>query len=153
MLDGLCENSLQGDRVYQKHFQALQKGTPTVSIADCPDLGPILFTMAAALNGATFTDIRRLRIKESDRVACMKAELEKFGAVLDVEENRVTVRKTALRAPTEPLYGHNDHRIVMSMAVLSSRYGGKIEGAEAVAKSFPDFFEKISALGIQVRIK
>lgn len=150
-VDGLYENSLQGDRVYQKHFQALQQGTPTISIADCPDLGPILFTMAAALGGATFTDTRRLRIKESDRVACMKAELEKFGAVLDVEENRVTVHKSDLHTPTEVLYGHNDHRIVMSMAVLASRYGGRIEGAEAVAKSFPDFFEKISALGIRVQ--
>ncbi len=150
-VDGLYESSLQGDRVYQTHFQALQQGTPTISIADCPDLGPILFTMAAALRGATFTDTRRLRIKESDRVACMKAELEKFGAVLDVEENCVTVHKTELHAPTETLYAHNDHRIVMSMAVLASRYGGKIEGAEAVAKSFPDFFEKIRALGIQVQ--
>ena len=152
LVTGLQENSLQGDRVYKKHFRALQKGAPTISIADCPDLGPILFTLAAALNGATFTDTHRLRIKESDRVACMKAELEKFGAKLDIEENSVTVHKNELHAPTEPLYGHNDHRIVMSMAILASCCGGTIEGAEAVAKSFPDFFEKISALGIQVQI-
>ena len=150
-VDGLREESLQGDRVYKAHFQSLATGTPTVSIADCPDLGPILFTMAAALNGAEFTDIRRLRIKESDRVACMKAELEKFGATLLVEENRVVIHKAELHPPTEPLFGHNDHRIVMSMAVLASRLGGQISGAEAVAKSFPDFFEKIQALGIQVQ--
>lgn len=152
-VSGLRADSLQGDRIYATHFQALANGTPTISLADCPDLGPILFSLAAALNGAVFTDVSRLRIKESDRVACMKSELEKFGALLDVEENRVTIRKTTLHAPQEPLCGHNDHRIVMSMAVLASRFGGTITGAEAVAKSFPDFFEKIEALGIQAQIE
>lgn len=150
-VNGLRADSLQGDRVYREHFRALATGTPTISLADCPDLGPILFTLAAELNGAVFTDIARLRIKESDRVACMKTELEKFGAVLDVEENRVTVRNAALHAPTAVLCGHNDHRIVMSMSVLASRYGGVIEGAEAVAKSFPNFFELIGVLGIRVQ--
>ena len=152
-VSGLCADSLQGDRVYVAHFQALANGTPQISLADCPDLGPILFSLAAALNGAVFTDIARLRIKESDRVACMKTELEKFGAVLDVEENRVIVRKATLRAPGEDLCGHNDHRIVMSMAVLASRFGGTIKEAEAVAKSFPDFFERIEALGIHAQIE
>jgi len=151
-VDGLCKDSLQGDRVYRKHFRALMEGTPTISIADCPDLGPILFTLAAALNGATFTDIGRLRIKESDRVACMKEELEKFGAKMTVTEDRVTVVKTALHQPNVPLDGHNDHRIVMSMSVLASKYGGTVRGAEAVAKSYPDFFETIEKIGIQYQI-
>ena len=152
-VNGLSEDSLQGDRIYRAHFAALKNGHPTVSLADCPDLGPILFTLAAALNGAVFTDTRRLRIKESDRVACMAEELEKFGARLRIEDNTVTVEKTALHAPTQPLNGHNDHRIVMSMAVLASRFGGTVIGAEAVAKSFPDFFEKLVSLGIRLQIE
>jgi 3-phosphoshikimate 1-carboxyvinyltransferase len=47
--------------------------------------------------------------------------------------------------------GHNDHRIVMSLAVLATQTGGEIEGAEAVAKSYPDFFERIASLGIQTK--
>ncbi|MBE6600974.1 MAG: 3-phosphoshikimate 1-carboxyvinyltransferase [Ruminococcaceae bacterium] len=152
-VDGLLENSLQGDRVYKKHFAALQSGHPTISLADCPDLGPILFSLAAALNGAVFTDTQRLRIKESDRVACMKEELEKFGARLLIGDNTVTVEKTPLHAPTQPLYGHNDHRIVMSMAVLATRFGGTILGAEAVAKSFPDFFDRLQMLDVRVQIE
>ncbi len=147
---GLCENSLQGDRVYRQYFEALSGGTPTLDIGDCPDLGPILFALAAAGRGATFTGTRRLRIKESDRVLAMETELKKFGTELTVGDDTVTVRPTAFHAPSEPLYGHNDHRIVMSMAVLCSLTGGEIEGAEAISKSFPDFFERIEALGVSV---
>ncbi len=148
---GLKSDSLQGDRVYKEHFKALSSGTPTIDITDCPDLGPILFTLAAALHGAVFTGTARLKIKESDRAAVMAEELSKFGADIRVNEDSVTVNKAKLHAPTEILKGHNDHRIVMSLAVLSSLYGGEIEGAEAVSKSYPNFFEHIEKLGIKVK--
>lgn len=147
---GLCMDSLQGDRVYKDFFEQIKQGSPTLSLADCPDLGPILFVVAAAMNGATFTDTARLRIKESDRVACMKQELEKFGARLLVEKNTVTVLPAKLHTPSEPLCSHNDHRIAMSLAVLATRYGGSITGAEAVAKSYPDFFEQLERLGAKI---
>ena len=150
-VQGLKETSLQGDRVYRPYFEALRTGTPTLSLADCPDLGPILFAVAAALNGGVFTDTARLKIKESDRGAAMAEELQKCGVTLLMEENRITVPAGQLKAPEVPVDGHNDHRIVMAMAVLLTRLGGVIEGAEAVAKSMPDFFEKLSSLGIEVK--
>ena len=66
-----------------------------------------------------------------------------------IEENSVTIPKRKLHSPKEILLGHNDHRIVMSLAVLCSIYGGEIDGCEAVKKSYPDFFEDIKLLGIQ----
>jgi 3-phosphoshikimate 1-carboxyvinyltransferase len=66
-----------------------------------------------------------------------------------IEENSITVGH-GLRAPTEPLDGHGDHRIVMALAVLCTMTGGTIAGAEAVSKSFPDFFERLAALGIGI---
>lgn len=147
---GLNPTSLQGDRVYLEHFQALREGFATISLADCPDLAPILFALAAAGQGGHFTDTRRLAIKESDRAAAMAQELRKFGTTVEVGENDVTITPTAFHTPTEPLLGHNDHRIVMSLAILATLTGGRILGAEAVAKSFPDFFERISSLGIKV---
>ena len=149
-LEGLNKDSLQGDKVYKKHFSALKKGYAEIDISNCPDLGPILFTVAAMKEGAKFTGTKRLRDKESDRIAAMESELSKFGAELIIEENSVTVKKAQLYAPNVRLYGHNDHRIVMSLAVLCTLYGGEIDGCEAVAKSYPDFFEKIKCLGIQV---
>ena len=147
---GLNPESLQGDRVYIEHFASLRKGFATISVADCPDLAPILFALAARGQGARFTDTRRLVIKESNRAQTMATELRKFGTTVDVRENEVIITPTAFHAPTETLLGHNDHRIVMSLAVLATLTGGVIEGAEAVKKSFPDFFERISSLGIQI---
>lgn len=146
--EGLAPDSLQGDRVYNRFFPMLLRGTPTIHLGDCPDLGPILFAVAAANNGAVFTGAERLHIKESDRVSSMAEELRKFGVTVTENEGSVVVYPSDFHAPTEPLYGHNDHRIVMALAVLSTLTGGVITGAEAVAKSFPNFFEKLSSLGI-----
>ncbi len=147
---GLSAHSLQGDRIYRDYFNALANGIPTLSLADCPDLGPILFAVAAALQGGIFTDTARLKIKESDRGAAMAQELQKCGVSVALEENRIIVPGGQLTAPVAAFSAHNDHRIVMAMAVLCTRIGGTIKGAQAVAKSMPNFFEKLSALGIEV---
>ena len=147
-IDGLKPDSLQGDRVYSRFFDMLCKGTPTIHIGDCPDLGPVLFAVAAAKYGGVFTGTSRLRIKESDRGAAMAEELKKFGTAVSIHNDTIVVYPAEFHAPTQTLSGHGDHRIVMSLAVLCTLTGGEIEGAEAVAKSYPDFFEAISALGI-----
>ena len=146
----LNQESLQGDKVYSEMFDALSTDSAQLDLSDCPDLGPILFAVSAALNGGRFTGTARLRIKESDRATVMAEELAKFGINVIVGEDFVFVEPGSLSEPETLLYGHNDHRIVMSMAVLSTTTGGVIDGAEAVSKSFPDFFEKLTSLGIEV---
>ncbi|MBR7165657.1 MAG: 3-phosphoshikimate 1-carboxyvinyltransferase [Clostridia bacterium] len=151
-LTGLREDSLQGDALYRRIYPKLKEGFGTFDLSQCPDLAPILFALAAALHGGEFTGTARLREKESDRGAAMKAELEKCGVSITLEENRILVPGGALKAPCAPISGHNDHRIVMAMSVLLSRLGGELHGAEAVTKSYPDFFEMIQNLGIEVKI-
>ena len=70
---------------------------------------------------------------------------------MDIEENKVRVYGGRITAPTQPLFGHNDHRIVMAMSVLCTLTGGIVEDAEAVNKSLPDFYERLSSLGIKVK--
>ena len=149
---GLRADSLQGDRAYQELFPALAAGAPTISLADCPDLGPILMAVAAANNGATFTNCKRLAIKESNRGQAMAQELAKFGAAVTVSDDRdnIVVQAGALRAPSLPLDGHNDHRIVMALATLACAVGGTITGAQAVDKSFPDYFKRLTQLGVDL---
>ena len=149
---GLRADSLQGDRAYQELFPALSAGTPTISLADCPDLGPVLMAVAAANNGATFTNCRRLAIKESNRGQAMAQELAKFGIVVAMsnDTDTIVVQPGALRAPSLPLDGHNDHRIVMALATLACAVGGTIAGAQAVNKSFPDYFERLAQLGVDL---
>ena len=151
-ITGLEPESLQGDKIYEKYFPLLEKGEKNIDISDCPDLGPILFAVAAAKNGGTFTGTKRLKIKESDRASAMAEELSKFGTKATVNEDSVIIDASEFHAPSETLSGHNDHRIVMSCAVLSTLTGGKIEGAEASRKSLPDFFERLKKLGFEVTL-
>ncbi len=148
-LKGLNDNSAQGDRVWRECFEKIKKGNAKISIKDCPDLGPILMTLSAEYGGAVLTDTKRLKIKESDRGVAMMEELSKFGAKIKVEENKIIIEKSDLHSPNVKLNSHNDHRIAMSLAVLCTLYGGEIEGAEAVNKSLPDFFDILSGLGVK----
>ncbi|MBO7703810.1 MAG: 3-phosphoshikimate 1-carboxyvinyltransferase [Solobacterium sp.] len=122
-------------------------------LSDCPDLGPVLFALAAMGEGtSTFRNCARLRIKESDRIACMKEELEKLGAVLEEYGDTVLVTGSETIRGNVTLSGHNDHRIVMALSVLACAAEGPvtIEGAEAVAKSYPDFFKDFEKAGGKV---
>ena len=149
-VQGLIENSLQGDKIYKKYYEMLKNGCPTLDISQCPDLGPVLMALAAANHGVTLTGTRRLKMKESDRGAAMAQELAKLGVCCTVEEDTITVPAGQLKVPAQPLDGHNDHRIVMALSLLLSRTGGVIQGAQAVRKSYPDFFEVLQSLNISV---
>ena len=152
-IGNLNPNSLQGDRVYADYFEKLSNGTPTLDISNCPDLGPVLFALAALKNGATFTGTDRLKAKESDRGVAMHEELSKLAGGLLFGDNTITVPKQELRYNGYVLDGHNDHRIVMAMSVILSKTGGSINGAEAIKKSYPGFFEDIKQLGAEVELQ
>ncbi|MBR6977501.1 MAG: 3-phosphoshikimate 1-carboxyvinyltransferase, partial [Lachnospiraceae bacterium] len=150
-VEGLDPESLQGDRAFLDFSQRLENESfPQIDLRDTPDLGPVLFVLAAAKNGAVFTGIERLRLKESDRLQAMAEELRKFGAEIETHEHSAVILPTPLHTPRETLKSHNDHRVVMALTLLLSLYGGEIEGAEAVRKSYPDFFTDLRALGLLI---
>ena len=148
-VEGVSDGSIQGDRVCRDYLRQMRDALLTLDVTDCPDLAPILMAAGAAMRGVVLTGTRRLSIKESDRGAAMAEELGKLGCQCKLEENRITVFP-GIRTPILPWDGHNDHRIVMAGAVLLTRVGGTITGAEAVRKSFPDFFDRLRGLGIEV---
>lgn len=151
---GLRSDSLQGDRVCERLMKEMTGGFLQADLSDCPDLAPVLFAVAAGLeNGAHFTGTRRLAIKESNRASAMADELAKFGAEISVGENEVKIAPVTLHRPKEILQGHNDHRVVMALAVLATKWGGVIDDAQAVAKSYPDFFRDMAALGVKLRLE
>ncbi len=121
-----------------------------LDISNCPDLGPVLFALAAAKGqGAAFTGTRRLRIKESDRAAAMAQEMSAFGVKALLSDNGVIIRPAQLKAPSRTLSAHNDHRIVMALTLLCSITGGTIDGVQAVRKSYPDYFDELGSLGLE----
>lgn len=173
---GLREDSLQGDKAIiplLKQFGAkvTQNGdayTVTaaplqgieIDAADIPDLVPILSVAAAFAQGETvIRNIARLRIKESDRVATVLFLLGAFGVSAFADENTLTIYGGGTDGgipviSTPSLDSFNDHRIAMSAAVFASAAMGDagipallIERAEAVRKSYPDFYDCYRFLG------
>jgi 3-phosphoshikimate 1-carboxyvinyltransferase len=145
-VENLSAHSKQGDRAVNFWLTAL-KNHCVLSAADIPDLIPVLAVMAAANKGAVFTDIARLRLKESDRVASIIAMLEALGGKAEAPKDTLTVYGTGLIGGT--VDAMNDHRIAMSAAIASTacKEAVTILGADCVKKSYPKFWEEFSRLG------
>ncbi len=126
-----------------------------IDAAQIPDLVPILSIVAACADGTTtFVNAGRLRIKESDRLETTGDMLRALGVEVEVlPEGLVVYGRGQFTSAT--ISGANDHRIVMSAAIAALRTKGDvtIEGAQAVRKSYPYFFEDFSCLGGQVTLE
>ena len=146
-LHGLDPDSPQGDRAVLGILPLLRSGAPRVSAADIPDLVPILSVAAASNHGAVFTDIRRLRMKESDRVASVMAMLKSLGGRAESDDNTLTVFPSGFTGGVVDSF--NDHRIAMSAAIAATVCTGPVTvlGAECVSKSYPGFWEEYRRLG------
>ena len=144
---GLNNTSIQGDRAIVDISRQLLEGTPTISAADIPDLVPILSVMAAVHHGAVFTNIQRLRLKESDRVATTIALINNLGGRAESTDNTLFIHGTGLTGGT--VNSHNDHRIAMAAAIAATVCTEPVTvlGAEAVNKSYPKFWEEYRRLG------
>ncbi len=143
---GLDHASAQGDKAVYHLLSDLQQHTK-ISAKDIPDLIPILSIVAAAKQGAVFTDITRLRLKESDRVTSTIAMLESLGGKAEATENSLTVYPSKLFGGT--VEAMNDHRIAMSAAIAATvcQQDVTIRNAGCVSKSYPKFFEEYRRLG------
>ena len=150
VLRGLKEQSTQGDSIYHSLFPLLSQEFGTVDVTDCIDLGPILMVFGAVHKGVKLTGSSRLRTKESDRVMAMKEELEKVGVIVEEGDDEVTVYPTYKPNSEVKFDAHNDHRVLMSLCVLSAYQNVTINQAECVNKSFPDFYKKLLQLGLRV---
>ncbi len=144
---GLQTDSRQGDRAVVSLLYSLKKGSCVIDCSHIPDLVPILAVAAGALNGAVFTNVQRLRLKESDRIASTGAMLSALGGKWEATDATLTVYPTGYFGGTVDCA--KDHRIAMSAAIAASICKAPVTllGAEAVNKSYPDFWEEYRRLG------
>ena len=151
IVENLNYESSQGDMACAKLFTQLTENI-TVSCSDIPDLVPILSVVAAANNGAVFTNIRRLRLKESDRVASVIAMLSALGCHATATEDTLTIQPGKFTGGTVDACG--DHRIAMSAAIAATAAQAPVTilGAECVSKSYPGFWEEYKRLGGQYEL-
>ncbi len=163
---GLDVSSVQGDKqilTILKEMGAeitVEQGSITVKKGDLhginidarniPDLVPIISVAAAAANdGETvITGAERLKIKESDRLTAVYESFKALGVDISKTDDGLVINKTGI-VGGGAVSGYNDHRMVMALSVLSAVSSGDIIlcGAEAVNKSYPNFFEDFSSLG------
>lgn len=149
-VSGLDPDSAQGDRVVEKLLCA-----PFINASDTPDLVPALAVCAALQPHETvITGAARLRIKESDRLSAIGNMLTNLGTSVKVTEDGLIIAgKNALKGGS--VNGMNDHRIVMAAAVAATcaEEPVTITGAEAVEKSYPDFFRDFEKLGGKIHVQ
>jgi 3-phosphoshikimate 1-carboxyvinyltransferase len=124
-----------------------------VDVGDTPDLLPTIAVLGAVADGDTrIVNCEHVRYKETDRVSAMATELENLGAAVTEEPDALTIHggDTELRGAT--VAGHDDHRIVMSLAVagLAAEGTTTLTGADHVDVSFPGFFDVLYDLGAEL---
>ena len=119
---------------------------------DCPDLFPPLVVLASYCKGETkIKGVNRLIHKESNRAATLQEEFGKMGVTIELNDDLMIIRGGSVVKGAE-VYSHHDHRIAMACAVAALKAEGEttIESAEAVDKSYPDFYSDLRLLGAQI---
>lgn len=114
---------------------------------NCPDLFPPLVALAVHCNSpSTLYGVSRLYTKESNRAESLVDVFTKLGANIQINDDKMIINPSSLRECT--IYSHNDHRIAMAVtvAVLGSKFGANIEGAECINKSYPEFYNNLKTL-------
>ncbi|MCI0832604.1 MAG: 3-phosphoshikimate 1-carboxyvinyltransferase [Chloroflexi bacterium] len=163
-IPGLGEESLQGDVAFARVLSdmgaqvslaadAITVGGPQrlkgieVDMAPMPDAAMTLAAIAALADGpTTIRGLHTWRVKETDRLAALQAELRKLGARADIDGDTLRIEPAATVRPAE-IETYDDHRMAMSFAVVGSRAPGiTILGPDCVAKTYPDFFADLQTL-------
>lgn len=145
-ITNLDRNSPQGDRAISE-ILSITTESPQISAAHIPDLVPIMAVVFAAKRGAVFTNVERLRLKESDRVASVCEMINRLGCTATATKDTLTVLHGQFHSCTIDAMG--DHRIAMAAAIAATVADGPVTilGAQCVSKSYPGFWQEFRNLG------
>jgi 3-phosphoshikimate 1-carboxyvinyltransferase len=167
LVENITEDSPQADRAIltalERAGASIRTGGQSVSVVkrdlkafefdatQCPDLFPPLVTLAAYCKGTTIlSGAERLLYKESNRAATLKEEFGKLGIEIVIDGDKMIIKGGKCTGGT--IFSHEDHRIAMACAVAALGAKGPviIEGAGAVAKSYPEFFDDMEKIDNQM---
>ncbi len=171
VLPGLKAHSLQGDIAivdimahfgvassFQEdglHISKVSDGSDqqVFDFKECPDLAQTVVALAAALKrNITITGVETLKIKETDRLAALKTEIEKFGATTIADGEVYHVKTENVHAPAQLSFDtYEDHRMAMAFAPLAMVFQEvTINEPMVVEKSYPDFWQHLQKQGFQI---
>src|SRR5699024_956039 len=97
------------------------------------------------------TGLHTLRIKETDRLAALKTELEKFGAGVHISQDSLQMVPPAIFPKRVEIQTYNDHRMAMAFAAMALKTVVVVQNAEVVSKSYPSFWKDMETVGFQVK--
>lgn len=170
-ISNLCPNSTQGDEAILDILKSMGAGIEVkekqvevcggslrginIDAKDIPDLVPVCAALACYAEGKTHIfNARRLRLKESDRLAAIHTELTKMGGRIVEREDSLIIDGPS------PLHGtevdpHDDHRIAMACAIaaLNAKGATSIKNSECINKSYPNFIRDLKTLGGKVNVQ
>lgn len=118
-------------------------------LADCPDLAQTIVVTCLGLGlECELTGLHTLKIKETDRLLALQAELKKFGASIKVTKSSLILKSCKKLATNVLVNTYNDHRMAMAFAPLALCVNLQIANPEVVSKSFSDFWQAIGRFGV-----
>ncbi|MBS1579011.1 MAG: 3-phosphoshikimate 1-carboxyvinyltransferase [Bacteroidetes bacterium] len=145
-----CNISINGNEI---HISTADLKAFKFDATDCPDLFPPLVALAAYCKGTSFIKgVSRLAHKESNRGLTLQQEFVKFGVAIILDGDIMKVNGgNGLKGNV--VHSHHDHRIAMACAVTALKANDEtiIEEADAVNKSYPNFYEHLKKLGMNIK--
>ncbi len=167
------EDSLQGDSALQKIYtdnfgviSTFENGILTLknnpefqfkesielNLINTPDIAQTIAATCVGLKAKChLTGLETLKIKETDRLVALKNELEKFGAIITITDDSLTIEGYQDFTETPTLETYNDHRMAMCMAPLAQLFTIRIKDEMVVEKSYPTFWEDWKQLGFTIK--
>ena len=166
------EDSLQGDSVLAKVYKAFGVETRfefnkirlkkseivggnskiELDLSNAPDIAQTIAVTAFGLGLECYlTGLHTLKIKETDRLVALKIELEKLGAKVVITDATLHLKAATSINSEVSIATYNDHRMAMAFAPLGLKTSLKIENADVVSKSYPQFWDDLKALGFQLK--
>lgn len=150
-MTNLTDNHLQGDRKIYSFINTIKNSeNPILDLEDYPDLFPILAVQACYKIGpTTFTGVKRLRLKESNRIASTKAMIEILGGNFQIINKNCVIISGTGHLHGGVVDSFNDHRIAMAAAIAATKADGPVTilNSSCCNKSYPDFFTDYTTLG------
>lgn len=147
-----CNISIQAEQI---EIAPLPLKAFHFNATDCPDLFPPLVALAACCEGTTVIEgVERLTHKESNRALTLQEEFAKLGIAIELQDNLMLIKGgTGIQAAS--VHSRHDHRIAMACAVAGLKANGPVEiaDADAINKSYPNFYEHMQALGAKIQIQ
>ncbi len=135
-----------------KDLVSSSEKTLELDLADAPDIAQTLAVTCFGLGmGCRLTGLHTLKIKETDRLEALRAELTKLGASVRVSDKHLELDPSDGIIEDVSIGTYNDHRMAMAFAPLALRTSLYIEDAGVVSKSYPDFWEDLRKLNFRIR--